>query len=244
MALDRQAIIDEALEGQALVLQSPIPPPSWAHYEGVPTYEHDPEAAKGLLDSKGWYEGDGDGTREREGQRLEFSILTNDDPARMRIISLISQQLAEVGIRANPQVASAANLVPEFLRHRRFDALLYEWRAPLPDPDPYPMWHSTQAADGGQNYPGYENREVDQLLEQARHITDQEVRRRLYSRFQEIFAQEVPSLLLYSQVYSYAIDDAVKDVQIGFLVDPGYRFRNISQWYVKTKRLEVASVGS
>jgi len=50
----------------------------------------------------------------------------------------------------------------------------------------------------------------------------------------------VPSLLLYYPIYNYAVDKKVKGVQLAPLNYPCDRFRNISQWYVATKRVIVS----
>lgn len=241
-ALDRQEIIDEALSGQGLVAHSPMLLNSWAYHRGIKEYAYDPEGAKELLEEAGWRDEDGDGVREKEGMELEFILLTNDEPTRMRIAMLVGEQLEKVGVRAKPRVASSARLVPDFLRPRRFEALLYEWWALPPDPDPYPMWHSTQVFDNGQNYPGFNHREADELMEEARRITDRTARMQMYLRFQEIFAEEVPSLLLYYPIYSYAVDEMVRDVQVGPMTDSSDRFRNIAQWYIKTKKVTLSDV--
>ena len=59
----------------------------------------------------------------------------------------------------------------------------------------------------------------------------------MYRRFQEIFVDEVPSLLLYYPIYTYAVDEEVKGVQLGPLGDPSDRFRNVTEWYIVTKRV-------
>jgi peptide/nickel transport system substrate-binding protein len=134
-----------------------------------------------------------------------------------------------------------SGLVRDFLIPREFEALLIDLEL-HGDPDPYPLWHSTQTNDEGQNYAGLVSYEADKLLEEARCTTDsgrraELYRAELYRRFQEIFADEVPSLLLYYPIYTYAVDENVKGVQLGPLGDPSDRFRNVSEWYIVTKRV-------
>lgn len=236
-ALDRQKIIDQILDGQGLVVHSPIMPDSWAYYQNVKKYSYDPAQAKALLDQAGWMDSDGDGIREKEGIKLEFGLLTNDDPTRVKIIEEITRQWAAVGVKAIPQTSGISGLVRDFLRPRRYDAILAQWQELPPDPDPYPIWHSTQGQSEGQNYTGFAHQEADQIMEEARRTTDQTRRMELYHRFQQIFTDEVPALLLYHPVYSYAIDKRVKGVQIAPMIDPSDRFRTITDWYVITRRV-------
>jgi peptide/nickel transport system substrate-binding protein len=242
-SIDRQRIIDQVLDGQGLVASSPIMPDSWAYNRDIPQYEYDPQMAARLLTEAGWVDTDADGVRENEGVRLEFTLLTNKDPVRRQLIEEIARQLWDVGVRVVPVVEDSTWVVNEALRPREFDALLYSWGNLPTDPDPYLMWHSTQIGGDGQNYAGLRSVEIDQLLEQGRQSTDQGERARLYRDFQDLFADEVPSLLLYYPVYNYAVDDMVKGVQLSPMMDASDRFRTVEQWYIKTRRMMVSETG-
>lgn len=241
--IDRQRIVDQVLDGQGIVAHSPIMPDSWAYNQDVVEYDHDPYKASQMLAEAGWSDTDGDGVRENEGLRLEFTLLTNKDPVRRQIIEEIARQLWEVGIRVVPVVEDSSWVVNDALRPRNFDAVLYSWGNLPSDPDPYLMWHSTQIGGDGQNYAGLNNIDIDQLLEQGRQSTDQTERARLYRDFQDLFADEVPSLLLYYPVYNYAVDDMVKGVQLGPMMDASDRFRTVAEWYIKTRRVVVSEAG-
>jgi peptide/nickel transport system substrate-binding protein len=237
--IDRQRIIDQVLDGQGIVAHSPIMPDSWAYNPEVFQYHFDPVKADQLLTEAGWVDSDNDGVRDKEGIRLEFTLLTNKDPVRRQIIEEMARQLWDVGVRVVPVVEDSSWVVNEALRPRNFDALLFSWGNLPSDPDPYLMWHSTQIGGEGQNYAGLNDVDMDQLLEQARQNTDQSERARLYREFQDLFADEVPSLLLYYPVYNYAVDEMVNGVQLSPLMDPSDRFRTISQWYIKIRRIMV-----
>jgi peptide/nickel transport system substrate-binding protein len=47
------------------------------------------------------------------------------------------------------------------------------------DPDPYDLWHSSQAATGA-NYPGLRDPEIDRWIERARETFDRTERESLY----------------------------------------------------------------
>ena len=242
-AIDRQRIIDQILDGQGVVAHSPIMPSSWAYNKDVFHYGYDPSRASELLTDAGWVDSDHDGMRQKGDSRLEFGLLTNKDPLRRQIIEEVARQLWEVGIRVVPMVEDSSWVVNEALRPRNFDAVLYSFGNLPRDPDPYLMWHSTQIGDDGQNYAGLEDVDIDQLLEQARQSNDQSERADLYRDFQDLFAEKVPSLLLYYPVYNYAVDEMVKGVQLRPMMDPSDRFRTIAQWYIKTRRVMVSQAG-
>lgn len=232
-ALDRPGLLDDALYGQGLVAEGPILPWSWAYYPVEPTYTYDIQKAAELLDEAGWVDENGDGIRERDGKELAFSLLNGDDLSQVRVAKEIQKQWEVIGVRAEPQTLGAG--LGNRLRSSNFEAALVEVRI-AGDPDPYPFWHQTQIGLG-QNYAAWDNREASEVLEQARLTLNRGKRTDLYRRFQEIFAEEVPSLVLYYPVYAYAVDEQVKDVQIAPMVAPCDRFRNVADWYVLTRRV-------
>ena len=238
LALDRQKLVNDILGGQGIVVDSPILPDSWAYDPSTPTVSQDLRKARSLLEEAGWFDDDGDGVRERGDLRLEFTLATNaDDPVRVQMIEAISEQLLKVGIRAIPETVGWEELVGQQLRLRRFDAVLSGWQSLPPDPDPYPYWHSSQVSENGVNFSGYISAEADALLAEARHTTDPDYRWSLYQRFQELFAEDVPALLLYQPVYTYAVDERVYGVQLGPLAHSGERFRNLAAWHLSVQRM-------
>lgn len=239
--MDRQKMIDEILQGQGILGSGPILPNSWAYDKDIKTYPYDPQQAAALLDEAGWKDTNNDGVREKNGDRLAFSIVTNtDDPLRARIAQQLADDWKRIGVEADVQLMPASSLVQETLRPRNFDAVLFGVTQLPADPDPYALWHSTQTPDkseAGQNYSGWENAEADDLLQQARRTADPAQRAELYRQFQLLFMQDVPAAILYYPVYTYGIDQRLHGVQLAPLLDAGDRFRSISQWYINTRRV-------
>jgi peptide/nickel transport system substrate-binding protein len=235
-ALDRQALIDEALNGQGIVANGPIRPWSWAFDPDTPPVAYDPAQAQTLLAEAGWLDTDGDGIRDKNSQPLQFILLTGDTPAFARLGQAMAAQWARQGIGVEVETLGAG--LSDRLRSRNFQAVLVELLL-SGDPDPYPLWHQTQI-EGGQNYGSWDNREASEALEQARYVTDRGQRKNLYVQFQRIFAEETPALIIAYPTYTYAIDQSVRNVQIGPMVSPSDRFRNIADWYMNTRRVILA----
>ncbi len=237
-ALDRQQIIDSVLEGQALVLHSPFIPGTWAYDDDIPRYEYDPDTAKELLDEAGWeLQVRGNGVRRKDGQPLAFTLLTWNEPERVGVAQMLAEQWAAVGITVTVEAASPTKLY-EARENRDFEAILVHLALPG-DPDPYPFWHQAQIKSG-QNYAGFDHRRISEIIERARVTINRERRQELYYEFQDIFAQEVPALLLYVPVYTYGVDERIHNVQIGPLMHPSDRFRTISRWWIVPRRVFVS----
>jgi peptide/nickel transport system substrate-binding protein len=239
--LDRQRLVEEVARGQGIIADSPFLPENWAYNPNVRKYEYDPVKASELLDAAGWIDTDGDGIRDKDGTPMRLLLYSNDDPLRQALVERIAADWRAIGVDAEPTIVSFAGLVTDFLNPRHFDVALVGWEL-TGDPDPYPLWHSTQATGGGQNYSGWESEEADKLIEEARGLVNEDERRELYWQFQDIFADELPALLLYYPVYTYGVSNEVHNVQIGSLNQPSERFRTFSQWYMRTRRVPANQV--
>lgn len=234
-ALDRRRITQGPLAGQGLEADSPIPPGTWAYDSSIKRYGYDPAKARALLEAAGWT-AQGQGLRQRDGQSLRFSLLTNEDKTRIKVGEEVVRELREVGISAELSASGYTELLQNYLLPRRFDAILYGMDTGY-DPDGYVAWHSSQSRGNGFNFASFSNAEADAYLEKARSSTDPEKRAELYREFQSLFSEEVPSLLLYYPLYTYALDKSVQGVEMGVLFEPSSRFANVTEWYVKTKRV-------
>jgi peptide/nickel transport system substrate-binding protein len=243
-ALNRQWMIDHLLAGQAFVASSPILPGTWAYNDKLVPISYDPLHAAQLLNDAGWtvpsdaLPGNADYLRTSGNDQATFTLLTPDDPTHMAIAHKVVENWAAVGVQVSLDAQPAADVVKALAGHQYEAALTDIDFSRYPDPDPYPFWHQTQI-ENGQNYSAYNNREVSQLLETARTTTDLESRAKLYRSFQARFADQTPALLLYYPMYTYAVDERVQNVQLGPIVDPSDRFRNLADWYVVTRRVIV-----
>jgi peptide/nickel transport system substrate-binding protein len=245
--LNREVMVDRLLNGQAVVANSPVLPGSWAHNPDLPQVDFDPESAAALLDSAGWVIPDGaspgdPGYVRRKGeQELRFILTVPDEPLRVAMAEAAAATWAELGIVAEVRAVAPVAIREQYLtpRPRVFHALLVDLNlAGSPDPDPYPLWHETQA-ESGQNYGGFADRVTSELLEQARITTDLATRARLYYSFQSRFVDQTPALLLFYPVYSYGVDSSVNGVQVGPLVEASDRLNTLGQWSVVTRRVIV-----
>jgi len=238
-ALDRQAIIDQALYGQGLPATGPILPWNWAYNAGQTIRDFDPITATTLLAESGWLDQNGDGIREKEGIPFAFALLSSDDPDKIRVAEVVSQQWQQVGISATLEIVGAG--LGERLIQHNFQAALAEILL-AGDPDPYPFWHQTQI-EGGQNYAGWNHSDASMLLETARTMTDKGRRNDLYFEFQRIFAEEVPSLILFHPVYTYGVSQDIHDVQLMPMINASDRFNTVSHWYILTRQVIYSETG-
>lgn len=236
-ALDREGIVERLLAGQGLVAHSPVVAGTWAYDEQVPRYRYDPDRARSLLDRAGWTLPPGAFARNKEGQPLVFTLLASTDPLQTAIAEEIARQWRELDLQVTVVLSSPLG-VRDALERRDYEAALVEIALPG-DPDPYPLWHQTQITSG-QNYAGFDHRQMSEIIETARIVVDPAQRAELYHQFQRLFVEEVPAILLYHPIYTYGVDQKVKGVQIGPLMIPSDRLITANRWYVAVRRIIVS----
>ncbi len=159
----------------------------------------------------------------------QITILTVDDPALVGMANDIAASWGQIGFLTSVESVGADKLQAR-LEAGDFDAAIVELSfEPNADPDPFVFWHQGQY-ESGQNYGGADDRRISEALENARRDSYGINRVAHYHRFQELFAERVPALVLYYPLYTYAADERLQGVQLGFLSSPSDRFRTIQNW--------------
>jgi peptide/nickel transport system substrate-binding protein len=196
-ALDREAIAKALYFGQATVANTSMPPKSWAYNkDNKPVYTFDKAKAASMLDAAGWT-ASGGGTRQKNGVPFKFEMITNaGNKVRENLLVVMQQQWKDVGVDATPKYVDFNKvLVPAITNTRAFDVLMvgFSWGV---DPDQAQVWHSRNAAVGGFNGMQYKNPALDKVLDDAVATLDQEKRKQLYFKMQQILAEDVPAPIL------------------------------------------------
>lgn len=238
---ERIASASELLNGQAQMAANPIPVGSWAYEPNADDTTHDPTAAGAVLDAQGWADGDGDGVRDRDGKPLRFRLGAGTDAISIAVAEALRADWAAIGVEVVVESLDQPAMV-RALSARDYEAMLFSWELPHYDPDPYPLWHSSQARSG-QNYAVFADEQADRFMVEARRMPPSPdnlaARAELYRGFQEVFAALQPSLVLYHRVYNYVVvDPNVGGVQLPQLVvQPSDRFFTLPEWFARTDRV-------
>jgi peptide/nickel transport system substrate-binding protein len=231
LSLDRGALIAAAMSGRAAPAFGPVAHYSWAYTSEVEVAP-DPAQAQQLLDSEGWTGGP---TRAQAGQPLRLELAVPGDDRMVALGQAIQAQLQGVGIQVEVHPINTLDLYRERLIPRAYDmALAGIWLGAV-DPDPYPLWHSSQATDGF-NFASYRSERADELLLQERLSLGQEQRRLALVAFQKVWKDDAPSVVLASPIMTYAISAQIRGVRLGEVPDTSARFQHVVDWYVQTER--------
>jgi peptide/nickel transport system substrate-binding protein len=186
-AINKQALVENILQGTAEIAASPTPPAfAWAYNQDLEPYPHDPERARKLLEEAGY-----------NGEELTFYVAEGGsgmlDPVAMG--TAIQADLEAVGMptkietyewntylgKVNPGLESKADMAE------------MAWMTNDPDTLPFLTLRSEALPEnGGFNSGYYSNERVDKLLNEARSATSQERRAELYKEMQEIVREDAP----------------------------------------------------
>ena len=234
--LNRQWIVDNLLQGQAIVADSPLLPLTWAYYDGVEHIGFDSDLAVNELKASGYILPQNGTVRAKDNVSLSFTMVYPDDATHAQLAQAIQQNWAAIGVEVKLQAVPYASLLGDYLTSHNYQAALVDLDLSRSyDPDPYPFWHQAEITNG-QNYSQWDNRTASEYLEQARVVADPNIRVRLYRNFQVIFAREQPALPLFFPIYTYGVDQRVQGAQAIPLFEPADRFNGIASWYIVTRR--------
>jgi peptide/nickel transport system substrate-binding protein len=165
---------------------------------------------------------------------LKFSLTTVDQPEYVKTANLLKTSWEALGASVELRIMNATRVDKEVISPRNYDAFLYGEIVGA-DPDPYPFWHSSQMLEGGLNLSNYYNKDVDKILEESRKLINADERAKKYIDFQNILAEDVPALFLYSPTYDYGTLHKVRGITQERITIPSDRFNGIEEWYIKTK---------
>lgn len=185
-ALDRESIIHYVFAGGAQLATSLLPPSHWAGHPDLTPYPYDPDRARERLISIGV---------DRE-HPLSISYKTSNDPFRIRLATVIQQQLGEVGIKVNIQSYDWGTFYGD-IKKGGFQMYSLAWVG-IKTPDIYRyVFHSDAVPPNGANRGRYVDPAVDRLIEQAESAYSQEARVAAYRALQEKVFNSLPYVPLW-----------------------------------------------
>jgi peptide/nickel transport system substrate-binding protein len=212
------------------VIESTFDPRARDFNPNIKASPYDPKRAAELLDQAGWSDHDNDGVRDKEGVKFRFEFLVSSGSTTLKQISaVLTEELRKVGVEMTERPIELA-VMTQTLKEHRFDASAVGIGTDLVQ-DPYESWHSSSTV-GGINYANFKNAESDRLLEQARTEFDNDKRKEIYGRWQELIREEQPVTFLYHQVETAAYSKRFQNTQ-WLPLRPGY---DLLTWWVPKDR--------
>lgn len=201
-ALDQQEIIDKAHRGYGEPASFGLLSPDHEYFNPhTPTYAHDPEKARRILESLG-YRKDAEGFYSKDGKPLRVELLSSNitvagESVPDRDGEVMKHQFESVGIRTdllNMEQATTDGRV----RKWEFQLAISGHGGLLGDAVVLQRMVDPRQSGGSINSARFDgNKELLELLEKQAVEMDTEKRRAMVHQCQEIYAEELPAIPLY-----------------------------------------------
>lgn len=169
MAVDRKALVDGVLEGQGTPAYTSVDGLPWWNPETV-IQDGDMEGAKKLLEEAGWKDTDGDGIREKDSLKAEFTLYyLASDAIRQSLAISVSDMLKPLGINIKLEGGSWDVIG----KNMYSSPVLMGWGSQDPQ-EMYNIYSSETAGIDFYNTGYYSNKKVDDYFEKALHAKTEE----------------------------------------------------------------------
>jgi peptide/nickel transport system substrate-binding protein len=202
LAIDRQEIIDKSHRGFAMPASYGLLSVDHEMYNPyTPSYPFNPEKARALIESMGYHKG-ADGVYEKDGQALKVQLLASNITVAGQSMAdrdgeVIKRQLEQVGIRVdlvNLEQATTDSRVKNW----SFDLAVSGHGGICGDPRILNEMISSKYGAGSVNSARYDDdAELNRLIDEQMLEMDQDKRKALVYKIQEVYAEDLPAISLY-----------------------------------------------
>ena len=195
MSLNRSTMVRNLLDTFALVPVGPIVRAYSITDPRISQLPFDSLRASRLLDSIGWTRRTSDGMRTKNGRELAFSVIVPISSLnRMRLGTLIQEQLRRMGIRVQLEALESAT---EGAREASgaFDASLGAWTMASSPDGIRGGWTTSGIGKSGVNYGSYSNPKFDALIDSALWSGPSQARERFTMAF-TVINEDAPAIWL------------------------------------------------
>lgn len=167
------------------------------------SYAFTKDRARALLAEAGWRPNPNTGVLEKDGRPFSFSFL-NRDASQNKYVAKFQQDLHDVGIDMKLTVKDWSAWMKAMDQYD-FDMTWCNYSGSLWK-DPEGMWASKEAdRPAGQNYTGFKNPRVDELIDLQRGEFDVHKRATIMRELDGILTEQVPYVLLWYLNYTRII---------------------------------------
>jgi ABC-type transport system substrate-binding protein len=222
MAIDVDKIIKYVLYNQGERITGPFVKQTDFYNHNIKPIPYDPEGALQLLAEAGW-KPNAEGWLEKNGQPLQFKLITNNgNDIRKAILTIAQDSWKQIGIDVSTDVLEWAVFIQERVNKMNFDALVLGWSMGI-EPDLYQIWHSSQTGFNQLNFVGFKNKEADDLIVKIRQEYNHEQQVQYCHRLHKIIAEEQPYTFLFVSKWTAILDKRIVIREVDDTANIAYR---------------------
>ncbi len=240
-AMSHAVPIDEIIKtiyhGLAERITGPFLPGSKSNDPDLKLIDYNLDKARELLDEAGWKIAEGDAYRSKmvNGQKTDAKfdlIIYADSPTYASIATIIKENCRKIGVDVHISATNWALMLRK-LNEKEFDACILGWAMSWKD-DPFQIWHGSQAeVNDSSNHIGYQNPEVDKLIETLRVTMEPEKQISIYRKIHRILYDDQPYTFLFMDKHTAGYDARLENVSF-YPIRPCFDTR---EWFAKKARV-------
>jgi peptide/nickel transport system substrate-binding protein len=202
LAIDKEAIHQNAFFGTGEIGCSLIPSTHWAHDpEAIVCQPRNVEAARALMEEAG----------HADGLQATFKFGGNSADIEPPMAEIVRENLAEIGIDLELQRMEPSLWLQEVWLDKNYE-MTAAWYTREPDPDG--LMQSVLREGGGNNVMGYVNPRVEELFDQGKATLDQDERRPIYTEIMQIMLEDMPLVKLQTMEIVWGASQRVQGMEI------------------------------
>jgi peptide/nickel transport system substrate-binding protein len=197
--LDVDKIIDQVKNGAATRLNGYLTPHHFGYNPETPVYPYDPQKARSLLADAGY----------SDGLNLVFDIPTVMPNEARQLTRMMVEQYNQVGISIEVIEHQDRPAYAEMVREKNInDACCFD---SSPRSTFRVLREKIQSTLRGPWWQGYENLQVNSLIEQAQATVSDMDRQKIYRQIYSIIRDDAPWIFLYRPTNYWGVRSTMKD---------------------------------
>lgn len=220
-ATDRNTILNVALEGAGMQIDTPISPlfADWVNPAAkAPAY--DSAKAKEILTQAGYSDTDGDGILNAPasfgGKNVEPEVLYDGaNVFHQKVAKILEKNASDIGIKLNLKPVEYNTLIAKVSNERDFQMHIGKWGVLDEPSETFANLYHSKAKN---NMPTFTNAEMDRLADEAKYAKTEQASMDNVKAAQELFVKEFPVVPIYVQKFNLAYN---ADKFGGFTLFPG-----------------------
>jgi peptide/nickel transport system substrate-binding protein len=249
-AIDKTELYETVYPGTPMPEDPPCSPAPPGLYfrttEGLTCIEFDPEKSVELLDASGWVDSDGDGIRDKDGEKLSLTHCHTGAGFRVAAGDYLASKFRELGVElintAAPETVfagwnEATPDTPCNLTHGTHDTTEFAWISGFDlFGNTYQVYHSNfipreENQGAGANYARLNNPDVDAALDSLYGATDQAEAIQYAHELQRLLTEAQSEVVLYYRSNVRGLNPNIGN----YHQNPGTAsdMWNVGDWYLK-----------
>jgi ABC-type transport system substrate-binding protein len=200
--IDYDYFVNQVQRGMAVRISVSMPPDRPYYAKNIPLPDFNIAKAKALLADAGWADTDGNGILDKvingKKEQLSFRLMAS---MAIKTNELFANSLKETARQAGIDIIVSNTdlaVMSKDTRSGNFDSALLGVALFPGQIEYYQRFHSKSLSPAGDNRAGYVSAKADQLIEAIRTQPDVAKRNELYLQIQQLFAEEIPEIVLFA----------------------------------------------